>query len=205
MGDSKGQGSLACCSPWSHKQSAMTQRVNNNNNNKSNQRKIKCDSSKVPLKPIPLCVFIFPIGVRVTQNFSQLLGCYQCERLPPGRVDHRFLLERRNQTQQLLQIFLIGNMVYVNVPWYFIIGPAAAAKSLQSCPTLCDPIGYSPSGSAIPGILKARTPYPKTKNTFINFPLLLLQSALFSPVSSMVCLYSETWSSSSSPFLITKH
>ena len=93
-------------------------------------------------------------------------------------------------------------MVYVNVPWYFIIGPAAAAKSLQSCLTLCDPIDRS---SAIPGILKARTPYPKTKNTFINFPLLLLQSALFSPVSSMVCLYSETWSSSSSPFLITKH
>ena len=34
---------------------------------------------------------------------------------------------------------------------------AAAAKSLQSCPTLCDPIDGSPSGSPIPGILKART------------------------------------------------
>ena len=34
---------------------------------------------------------------------------------------------------------------------------AAAAKSLQSCPTLCDPIDSSPSGSAIPGILQART------------------------------------------------
>ena len=34
---------------------------------------------------------------------------------------------------------------------------AAAAKSLQSCPTLCDPIGGSPSGSTIPGILQART------------------------------------------------
>ena len=34
---------------------------------------------------------------------------------------------------------------------------AAAAKSLQSCPTLCDPIDGSPSGSAIPGILQART------------------------------------------------
>ena len=33
---------------------------------------------------------------------------------------------------------------------------AAAAKSLQSCPTLCDPIDSSPSGSAIPGILRAR-------------------------------------------------
>ena len=34
---------------------------------------------------------------------------------------------------------------------------AAAAKSLQSCPTLCDPIDCSPPGSAVPGILQART------------------------------------------------
>ena len=34
---------------------------------------------------------------------------------------------------------------------------AAAAKSLQSCPTLCDPIDGSPSGFAVPGILQART------------------------------------------------
>ena len=34
-------------------------------------------------------------------------------------------------------------------------GPIAA-KSLQSCPTLCDPIDSSPSGSTVPGILQAR-------------------------------------------------
>ena len=34
---------------------------------------------------------------------------------------------------------------------------AAAAKSLQSCPTLCNPIGGSQPGSLIPGILQART------------------------------------------------
>ena len=34
---------------------------------------------------------------------------------------------------------------------------AAAAKSLQLCPTLCDPIDGSPPGSTIPGILQART------------------------------------------------
>ena len=34
---------------------------------------------------------------------------------------------------------------------------AAAAKSLQSCPTLCDSIDGSPPGSAVPGILQART------------------------------------------------
>ena len=34
---------------------------------------------------------------------------------------------------------------------------AAAAKSLQLCPTLCDPIDSNPPGSPVPGILQART------------------------------------------------
>ena len=34
---------------------------------------------------------------------------------------------------------------------------AAAAESLQSCPTLCDPIDGLPPGSPVPGILQART------------------------------------------------
>ena len=37
------------------------------------------------------------------------------------------------------------------------LAAAAAAKSLQSCPTPCDPIDGSPPGSPIPGILQART------------------------------------------------
>ena len=35
---------------------------------------------------------------------------------------------------------------------------AAAAKLLQLCPTLCNPIDGSPPGSPVPGILQARTP-----------------------------------------------
>ena len=46
--------------------------------------------------------------------------------------------------------------------WYYCYlvyhySAAAAAKSLQSCPTLCDPIDGSPPGFPIPGILQART------------------------------------------------
>ena len=41
--------------------------------------------------------------------------------------------------------------------WHAAAAAAAAAKSLQSCPTLCDPIDGSPPGSAVPGILQART------------------------------------------------
>ena len=37
-----------------------------------------------------------------------------------------------------------------------IVLDAAAAKSLQSCPTLCDPIDGSPPGSPVPGIFQAR-------------------------------------------------
>ena len=38
----------------------------------------------------------------------------------------------------------------------YFVSAAAAAKSLQSCPTLCDPIDGSPPGSPVPGILQAR-------------------------------------------------
>ena len=40
---------------------------------------------------------------------------------------------------------------------FFFIAYAAAAKSLQSCPTLCDPVDSSPPGTPVPGILQART------------------------------------------------
>ena len=42
------------------------------------------------------------------------------------------------------------------LPWTKFAAAAAAAKSLQSCPTLCDPIDGSPPGSPVPGILQAR-------------------------------------------------
>ena len=42
-------------------------------------------------------------------------------------------------------------------PLILVYQRAAAAKSLQSCPTLCDPINGSPPGSPVPGILQART------------------------------------------------
>ena len=49
-------------------------------------------------------------------------------------------------------ISLRGNNLFVGHP-----AAAAAAKSFQSRPTLCDPTDGSPPGSAVPGILQART------------------------------------------------
>ena len=49
------------------------------------------------------------------------------------------------------------NARYHSLRPYWLSAAAAAAKLLQSCPTLCDPIDSSPPGSAVPGILQART------------------------------------------------
>ena len=43
-----------------------------------------------------------------------------------------------------------------NAIYRFNAAAAAVAKSLQSCPTMCDPIDCCPPGSAIPGVLQAR-------------------------------------------------
>ena len=65
--------------------------------------------------------------------------------------EHSCLLEASvsySNAYQLLEDHLLG---------LGLGGAAAAAKSLQSCPTLCDPIDGSLPGSPIPGILQART------------------------------------------------
>ena len=59
-----------------------------------------------------------------------------------------------------LAIYFTHDGVYISLNSSHPILPpaaAAAAKSLQSCPTLCDPIDGGPPGSPVPGILQART------------------------------------------------
>ena len=58
------------------------------------------------------------------------------------------------QIYELLKFILLITGIIADLLLY---AAAAAAKSLQSCPTLCDPIDGSPPGSPIPGILQART------------------------------------------------
>ena len=53
----------------------------------------------------------------------------------------------------IVKTTILPNAIYR----YSAPAAAAAAKSLQSCPTLCDPIDGSPPGSPIPGVLQART------------------------------------------------
>ena len=61
----------------------------------------------------------------------------------------------------VLNIFLPQTDMFSEFSFYPVDIPsaaaAAAAKSLQSCPTLCNPVDGSPPGSLVPGILQART------------------------------------------------
>ena len=51
-----------------------------------------------------------------------------------------------------------GCTLYILISYaHYCMYVAAAAKSLQSCLTLCDPIDSSPPGSPVPGIFQART------------------------------------------------
>ena len=76
-----------------------------------------------------------PIGVETMRKGQ--LWCIHCR--------HRWKLSHRIGVQDKANDDLSNRMA------------AAAAKSLQSCPTLCNPIDGSPPGSTVPGILQART------------------------------------------------
>ena len=103
--------------------------------------------------------------------------------MQPGLVSYLWTLQGHNcktlygvlynvdQKTMEGQLWVVGIYAGICLSWPFslclsslsFISPspppaaAAAAKSLQSCPTLCDPIDGSPPGSPIPGILQART------------------------------------------------
>ena len=58
---------------------------------------------------------------------------------------------------QLLVYMVFTSLISLETIEWLYHSAAAAAKSLQSCRTLCDPIDGSPPGSPVPGILQART------------------------------------------------
>ena len=57
----------------------------------------------------------------------------------------------------IIQDYLAKKLLVYIFNLYFLAAATAAVKSLQSCPTLCDPIDSSPPGSLVPGILQGRT------------------------------------------------
>ena len=71
-----------------------------------------------------------------------------------GVHNQKFILSKSQRKKKIIT----KHYWYWTHAWKFITWlSAAAAKSLQSCPTLCDPRDGSPPGSPVPGILQART------------------------------------------------
>ena len=89
-----------------------------------------------------------PMGFSRQENWSGL----PCP--PPGDLSVTGI-----KPVSLMYLALTGRLLTTSATWeaHSIPAAAAAAKSPQSCPTLCDPIDGSPPDSPIPGILQART------------------------------------------------
>ena len=93
-----------------------------------------------------LLIFVF---IFITPGGGSKRSCFDfCQSVLP------FFPSKSLIVSDLLFRSLIDlNYIFV----YGVMAATATAKSLQSCPTLCDPIDGSPPGSPIPGILQART------------------------------------------------
>ena len=75
-----------------------------------------------------------------------------------GKIRRTWDLACRSQVERTKEIKMRGEKKKEHIHTYIYIQlAAAAAKSLQSCPTLCNLIDGSPPGSPVPGILQART------------------------------------------------
>ena len=78
-----------------------------------------------------------------------------------GQRNFSFCYKRISVANPLKFKYIVSDndIILTLTSWFFTncTAAAAAAKSLQSCPTLCDPIDGSPLGSPVPGILQART------------------------------------------------
>ena len=86
-------------------------------------------AAKVPC-PRPVSVLVPLLKIRWPQLYGSICG-----------------LSILSHVSMFILLLLLDHLDYC----------AAAAKSRQSCPTLCDPIDSSPTGSSVPGILQART------------------------------------------------
>ena len=105
----------------------------------------------VIIKFVQTSSLTFPAGTSWTTSFRCFIGIWNFN-IPKKRIfDYPY---------EICSLPSLPHL-YTRTPFTQLLSPnlvaaAAAAKSLQSCPTLCDPIDGSPPGSAVPGILQAR-------------------------------------------------
>ena len=86
------------------------------------------------------------------QHHSSKAFTLQCSAFFMLQLSHPYMTT--GKTIVLTRQTIVGKVMSL---LFNMLSAAAAAKSLQSCLTLCDPIDGSPQGYAVPGILQART------------------------------------------------
>ena len=87
------------------------------------------------------------------QHHSSKASILRCSAFLIVQLSHPYMTT--GKTIALTRRIFVGKVM--SLLFNMLSAAAAAAKSLQSCPTLCDPRDDSPPGSPIPGILQART------------------------------------------------
>ena len=135
-GESQGRGSLVGCRLWRHTESDTTeamQQQQQHNSSVTPSWQALCDS-----KACSTPVFLV---LHQLQEFAQT----HVHQVSDATLPSHCLSSPSPPAFNLSQSFPMS-------------AAASAAESLQSCPTLCDPIDGSPPGSPVPGILQARTP-----------------------------------------------
>ena len=83
------------------------------------------------------------------QHHSSKASIFQCSAFLRVQLSHPYMTTGKTIT--------LTRRTFVDKVMSLLFNMLSAAKSLQSCPTLCDPIDGSPLGSPVPGILQART------------------------------------------------
>ena len=86
------------------------------------------------------------------QYHSSKASIFLCSAFFIVQLSHPYM--STGKTRALTRWTFVGKVMSL---LFNMLSAAAAAKSLQSCPTLCDPIDGRPPGSPIPGILQERT------------------------------------------------
>ena len=148
-----GQRRLAGCSPWGLKESHMTEQLSIAHGWSSHN--LTHLAASFFFFSVKLATILLPmIFLKYKSNHVITVFIKKGLSIIPGH----FLLFSQDisKTKRLRK----SNTVTTSAYYHFAAAAAAAAaaaKSLQSCPTLCDPIDGSPPGSAVPGILQART------------------------------------------------
>ena len=147
-GDSEGQRSLACCSPWGHKESDTTQQLNNNSNIAANIWRTSTRGLLDFSNQLFSSIFQFLIHQR--SSISHFLH---------NIISHFHF--KPSQMYQLIFIILYLYTIFINdiniyVGIYKLYIYCLHAKSLKLCSTLCDLMDCSPPGSSVHGVLQEK-------------------------------------------------